>query len=148
MEIVVAELEDINELSELVDAYRVSCQQESDLAGVADFLRQQLDNQESYIWLAILEEQVIGFVMLYPSISSEKLAQKWRLTDLYVDPSTRGQGVAQALIKEVLAFSQGTASPIFVVIPENQPMNQRLFEKMSFIREKNDHFFYGTERND
>lgn len=148
MEIVVAELEDINELSELFNAYRVSSQQDSDLAGAEDFLRQGLENQESYSWLAILEEQVVGFVMLYPSFSSGKQAQQWQLSDLYVTPSARRQGVAQGLIKEVLAFSQGTESPIFIEIPEDQSVTQGLYESMGFIREKNDLFFYGTERND
>ncbi|MBP1042942.1 GNAT family N-acetyltransferase [Vagococcus sp. BWB3-3] len=149
MEIVIAELEDLAELSQLFDEYRVFYQQESDLAGGEAFLRQRMENQESYIWLAILDEQVVGFTQLYPCFSSVSLASQWLLNDLYVSPKARRQGVAQGLIEEVLAFSQGMASKgvLLETAATNLPA-QSLYEKIGFVREKNYQFFYSTESDD
>ncbi len=149
MEIVIAELEDLAELSQLFDEYRVFYQQESELAGGEAFLRQRMENQESYIWLAILDEQVVGFTQLYPCFSSVSLARQWLLNDLYVSPGARRQGVAQGLIKEVLAFSQGMGSKgvLLETAVTNLPA-QSLYEKIGFVREKNYQFFYSTESDD
>lgn len=149
MEIVVAELEDLAELSPLFDEYRIFYQQASDLAGADAFLRQRLENQESYIWLAIVDEKIVGFTQLYPSFSSVSMKQQWVLNDLFVSPEARRQGVAQALIKEVLAFSQGMGSK--GVLLETAATNlaaQRLYEKLGFVREKSYHFYNSTESND
>lgn len=149
MEIVVAELEDLPELSRLFDAYRVFYQQESDVLGAEDFLRQRMENQESYIWLGIVEEEVVGFTQLYPIFSSVSMQQAWLLNDLYVARETRRQGVAQALIAEALEFSRGTGSKgILLETAQDNLKAQQLYEKIGFVREKNQYFFYSMASND
>ena len=51
----------LNELAALFDAYRVFYRKESNLAGAKRFLSDRMQQKESVIFVALLDEQLVGF---------------------------------------------------------------------------------------
>lgn len=105
MTIVQATINDLDALTELFDLYRQFYQQPSDLDGARTFLNDRLSNEESIVFLALDNNEAIGFVQLYPSFSSVSMKRTWVLNDLYVKESGRGKGFGEALIRRAITFA-------------------------------------------
>jgi GNAT superfamily N-acetyltransferase len=91
--------EDINELTDLFDLYRVWYHQPSDIAAAKKFLLQRIEKDESVIFIAMKDDAFVGFTQLYPIFSSVSLQKTWLLNDLYVHAAARKQGVAVQLLE-------------------------------------------------
>jgi GNAT superfamily N-acetyltransferase len=91
--------EDINELTDLFDLYRVFYHQPSDIAAAKKFLLQRMEKEESAIFVAEQEKKLVGFIQLYPIFSSVSLQRTWLLNDLYVRATARKKGVAAQLLE-------------------------------------------------
>ena len=90
-----ATLNDLNELSILFDNYRVFYEKESDIAAAKIFLQERITNNESVIFVFISDEnEMAGFVQLYPLFSSTRMKKLWLLNDLFVLPVFRGKGIS------------------------------------------------------
>ena len=77
---------DIKSLSKLFDNYRVFYGKKSDLQGSEKFLYERIKNNESEIFVAEdNNEELVGFVQLYPIFSSTKMQKLWLLNDLFVE---------------------------------------------------------------
>lgn len=96
--IVRADLEHLEILAPLFDAYRVFYKQPTDLNGARRFLDERLSNLESVIFLALLDRQGLGFTQMYPSYTSVSMERILILYDLYVIPDARRLGVGKALM--------------------------------------------------
>lgn len=144
MSILKATLNDLNPLTELFDLYRMFYQQKSDINGAKAFIKDRLSNEESVIFIALDQNNPIGFIQLYPSFSSVNMKKTWVLNDLYVSESVRGKGFGEKLIKKALTFAgeTGAKGVLLETNIENVPA-QRLYEKIGFIKEKN-HFYFFT----
>lgn len=144
MSILKATLNDLDPLTELFDLYRMFYQQKSDINGAKAFIKDRLSNEESVIFIALDQNNPIGFVQLYPSFSSVNMKKTWVLNDLYVSESVRGKGFGEKLIKKALTFAgeTGAKGVLLETNIENVPA-QRLYEKIGFIKEKN-HFYFFT----
>ena len=62
-----ATLNELDSLTELFDLYRLFYEQESNIEGARDFLKERLISKESVVFIAFDENNPIGFVQLYPS---------------------------------------------------------------------------------
>lgn len=93
-----ASLEDLDELAELFDQYRVFYRQESNVERGKAFLKERLLNHESDIFVAVADEKAVGFTQLYKLFHYTKLQKQWLLSDLFVTPAYRGRGLSVALI--------------------------------------------------
>jgi ribosomal protein S18 acetylase RimI-like enzyme len=93
-----ATLEDLEDLSSLFNDYRVFYNQPDDLKGAFEFLKERLLLQESVVFVAVNNNKMIGFTQLYPIFSSVSLKKAWLLNDLFIDPSARRLGAAEALL--------------------------------------------------
>jgi len=107
--IVLAEVEHLTPLSQLLNAHRMAQGKADDQPAVAHYLFERIINHEALIFLALDDEkapapQGQGFLMLYPTYSAQSLMPVWILGELYVTPSARRQGVARSLIQEALAL--------------------------------------------
>jgi hypothetical protein len=65
-----AQLEQIEELAELFDRYRMFYQQSSNTEAASSFLQERLEKSDSTIFVANNNGQIVGFTQLYPSFSS------------------------------------------------------------------------------
>ena len=98
MEIKRATISDLDDASPLFDAYRQFYGQPSDVAAARAFLDERLRRDESVIFLAVEDNEALGFTQLYPSFSSVSLKRLWVLNDLFVGPNVRRGGVGRRLL--------------------------------------------------
>src|SRR5688500_17669236 len=95
-----ASRDDLDQVAELFDAYRVVYRRASDVAAARSFLEARWERSESVIFAARLrgEDRLAGFAQLYPTFSSVSLAPTAVLNDLFVAPHARRHGVDAALV--------------------------------------------------
>ena len=100
------------------------------------FLEERLRQNQSTVFLAILDGRAIGFVQLYPCFASLSLAPSWVLNDLFVEEDARGLGVAEALMQAArqLAESNGAAE-VFLQTARSNAVAQRLYERLGYRRD-------------
>lgn len=84
-----ANLNHLDDLAVLFDAYRVFYKKETDLDAAKKFLRERLANDQSVIFMVYNDSRAVGFTQLYPVFSSVNMAAVWLLNDLFVDPVYR-----------------------------------------------------------
>lgn len=119
----------------LFDQYRVFYRQPSDPALAQAFIAERVANRESVIFLALRDDEPVGFTQLYPSFSSVSARRTWILNDLYVVPSCRGQGVGSALLERARAHAQETGAKGLGLQTAVDNLNaQRLYEALGYRR--------------
>lgn len=139
-----ATLEDIEEIAELFNLYRLFQKQESDREGARTFLKERLENEESIIFIAYDERQPVGFAQVYPTFSSVSMQKSWVLNDLYVKETARSKGHGEQLIIAVRELAKETGAKGVSLETGNDNFGaQRLYERIGFERESN-LFYYLT----
>ena len=138
-----ATLNELDNLAELFDLYRLFYEQKSNIEGGREFLKERLINKESVVFLAFDEKSPVGFVQLYPAFSSVSMERSWVLNDLYVKEIARKKGFAEKLMKKAISFAEETGAKgiLLETGKENLPA-QRLYERSGFVRETSYFYFY------
>lgn len=129
-----ANLDDLNQLAPLFNAYRVFYQQGSNLQIAHDFLQQRLALNESVILLACDQTgKGLGFIQLYPSFCSISAARVWVLYDLFVETAARGLGVSRLLMEKARLHAKQTGAVRLDLSTahSNQPA-QALYESLGY----------------
>lgn len=133
----------LNELSTLFDAYRVFYRKESNLEGAKRFLEERLNNKESVIFIALLNEVVVGFTQLYPLFSSTNMRQLWLLNDLFVTEKHRGKNISKGLIKAAQEHCKVTkAVGLSLETEKNNIPGNALYPRMGFELDQEHNFYY------
>lgn len=132
MTIIKAHIEHLDLIVPLFDAYRVFYKQTSDLKGSKAFLHDRFLNHESVIYLAMKENNAIGFTQLYPLFSSVTMQRMFVLNDLYVDADHRNEGIGEALINtaKVLCTELNYKGLGLQTAADNPA--QKLYERLGF----------------
>ena len=105
------QIEDIDALVDLFDAYRVFYEKDSNKISARNFLLERITNKESVIFVSQNEALALtGFVQLYPVFSSTRMKRLWLLNDLFVDPLQRGKGISKKLIQRAQQLCVETES--------------------------------------
>ena len=99
MQVREAKLSDLENLSGLINSYRMFYGKKSDLNVAEEFLRSRIENKDSKIFVCDLNNELSGFVQLYPIFSSTRVSKYWLLNDLFVDIKKRGKGYSKLLIE-------------------------------------------------
>jgi len=141
--IIRADLEHLEILAPLFDAYRVFYEQPSDLPGARGYLRRRLSNLDSVVFLALDGERGLGFCQLYPSFTSVRMGRIWILYDLFVRPGARRKGVGRALMERAAKFGRasGALRLTLSTAKDNRPA-QALYESLGYVRDRD---FYSYE---
>ena len=105
-----AGLQDIDLVVPLFDGYRQFYGRTSDEILARAFLQERMKRKESVIFLAEVNGRAVGFTQLYPSFTSTGAARIWILNDLFVDPQSRGHGIASRLLEAAVTFSKETGA--------------------------------------
>lgn len=106
MEVIRATMAHIEDVTILFDKYRQFYGEKSDLKSAKAFLQLRLSLNESVLFLAVQDGNVIGFAQLYPTFSSIAMQRAFILNDLYVIEDARGTGAGNALIETVFQYCQ------------------------------------------
>ena len=123
--------ETVIHISPLFNAYRMFYEQESNVEAATDFIKERLQNKESIIFAAKIDNHYVGFTQLYPTFSSVAMKRAFILNDLFVIEEYRKNGVAKALMDTAFQFAihQG-ARFITLETGANNTKAQALYEKM------------------
>lgn len=138
-----ATMEDLDGVANLFNLYRTFYQQESDLEGAKNYIKERINKEESVIFVVKDEQNYLGFTQLYPTFSSISMKRAWILNDLYVDEQARKQGVGELLLHKAKEFAieTGAKSLSLSTAPDNHTA-QRLYEKNGYVK---DYTFYHYE---
>lgn len=125
---------DLAQLCKLFDGYRVFYGKNSDLDGAHDFLSERLKDGDSEIYVCETKDNnLVGFVQLYPLFSSTRMKKMWLLNDLFVSSDFRGKGISIKLIaraKKLVIDSHACA--MFLETEKSNLIGNNLYPKTGF----------------
>ncbi len=128
------EAADVDRAAALFASYREFYGHPYDETLATAFLRDRLRQGQSVVLVARLDAgDPVGFTQLYPGFSSVAAAPAWVLNDLYVRPSARGRGVAEALMVhgERLALEAGAVT-VHLETGRDNAVARRLYERRGY----------------
>ena len=132
-----ARLSDLEGLVELFNGYRMFYHQMSDKFGARQFLEDRLSHDESVIFVAIQDDEYVGFTQLYPSFSSVYMERIWKLNDLYVSSQARNRGVGQMLLDAARQHAEQTNAKTLILETDwDNVLAQALYEKNGYQKEE------------
>ena len=128
-----ATIDDLSQLAQLFDEYRMFYHKSSDISGAEQFISERLENEDSEIFVVEEDGKLGGFVQLYPLFSSTRMKRYWLLNDLYVNSNSRGKGYSKVLIEEakVLCRTSDSCGMYLETGKENRIGNQ-LYPSVGF----------------
>ncbi len=138
---------EIDLVADLFDKYRLFYEQKSDLELARNFIRTRLDNNESIIFVAIIQSNgntiPVGFTQLYPKYSSVRTIQNWILNDLFVEKNYRKQGIGERLIRTAMEFALNSGSQFVELSTAVDNFTaQGLYESIGFEKQEPDLNFF------
>jgi len=140
-----ASLNDIGQLSRLFDAYRVFYKKDADVAGAKKFLSERIQNNESEIFVAEIDNSLVGFVQLYPLFSSTRMKRLWLLNDLFVDSKHRGKNISVLLMEKAKEFAiQTNSCGLILETAKTNDIGNSLYPRTGFALD-NDHNYYSWD---
>jgi GNAT superfamily N-acetyltransferase len=143
MEIFEATFFDLKQLSALFDEYRVFYGKESDIAAAEKFISERVKHSDSVIYITTEDDELTGFVQLYPLFSSVQMKKLWLLNDLYVTKEHRRKGVAMALIEKSKHLAvQTDAAGLMLETSKNNNEGNRLYLKEGFDLLENNFYYW------
>jgi ribosomal protein S18 acetylase RimI-like enzyme len=133
-----ATLADLALVANLFDKYRTFYGKTPDLAKAKDFIQARIRANDSVIFLATDQETElgIGFVQLYPSLSSLSMQRIYILNDLYVSETHRRLGLARTLLKKSESYArENNAVNLSLSTAHTNSGAQRLYESEGYTKE-------------
>jgi ribosomal protein S18 acetylase RimI-like enzyme len=142
-------MNELDDIADLFNQYRVFYGKDSEYEDCKEFIRQRIKNEESIIYIAHDQEDTpMGFVQLYPIFTSVGLKRQWLLNDLFVAEQHRRNGVAESLMERARLLAKQTESAgILLETAHDNIQAQQLYEKLGFQKDT-DHFFYFLSTNE
>jgi len=135
-----ANIDDLDKIVPMFDAYRQFYKQPPDLELARTFLLERFQHNQSTIFLALdSKDDPLGFTQMYPSFSSGLARRIFVLNDLFVAPQARRRGVGHLLLQAAAEFGRkvGAARLTLSTAHDNTPA-QALYEFSGWRR---DHVF-------
>lgn len=115
MRIFKAELWNLELILPLFEQYRREQGMKDNPERALTFLANRIHFSESIVFLAVCDQQAVGFAQLYPRLSSLKLQRYWQLTDLFVSQVANRQHIQHELLRKSHEFVNFTQSNLLVV---------------------------------
>lgn len=136
MKVFLANSEHLEGLAILFDKYRIFYNQTSDIEAAKEFLKERFQKNDSVVFVAKDNEEIIGFTQLYPSFSSVLMKRVWILNDLYVKESHRRKKVATLLIKAAQEYARQSGAVRVVLSTQiSNTTAQKLYESQGYIKD-------------
>ena len=145
MKIREAKMSDLDNLSVLFNSYRMFYGKESDLKVANQFLRSRIQKKDSKIFVCDVNNNLTGFVQLYPLFSSTRASKYWLLNDLFVDTQERGKGYSKQLINEAKKLVLNTnACGMMLETEKNNKIGNSLYPSVGFKINRLSNFYEWT----
>ncbi len=138
-----AKKNDLKQIGELFDGYRVFYKKTTDIEGGISFLKERLENQDSKLFIAENDEQeIVGFVQLYPLFSSTRMQKLWLLNDLFVHADHRGKQVSKQLIEKAKQLVRdSSACGMFLETEKSNLIGNNLYPETGFEKNNGSNFY-------
>ena len=128
-----ATIDDLSQLAQLFDEYRMFYHKTSDFSAAQQFLSERLQNNDSEIFVVEEDGKLGGFVQLYPLFSSTRMKKYWLLNDLFVHEDFRGKGFSKLLIEEAKNVCRQTnACGILLETGKSNDIGNQLYPSCGF----------------
>ena len=145
MTIITAHIEHLDLIVSLFDAYRVFYGKSSDKNVAKLFLFERLKNRESIIFLALVDNEAVGFTQLYPSFSSVSMQPIYILNDLYVTKEYRKQGIGVALLNKAKELCREQKYKGLALQTETTNPAQHLYERLGWKKDPDLQYFWTND---
>ncbi len=127
---------DLDDVAALFDAYRVFYRQSSDIAAARAFITERFKRRDSIVLLARHQGTAIGFVQLYPSLSSVSMQRIWILNDLFVAPDGRRLGAGRRLMDRARQIARESgAIRLELTTEKTNTVAQSLYHSCGYVRD-------------
>ncbi|BAY78920.1 acetyltransferase (plasmid) [Nostoc linckia NIES-25] len=134
MEVFLADINHLETVSILFDKYRIFYNQISDIEATKNFIKERFQNNDSRIFLANDNREIIGFTQLYPTFSSVSMKRVWILNDLYVKESHRQKGVASLLMNTAQEYAKASGAIRVILATHISNTNaQKIYKSQGYI---------------
>lgn len=143
MEIRLATLYDLESLTLIFEKYRDFYKKTADYETAKSFLEERISRNESVIYIAEVDQKVVGFTLLYPLFSSTRMKKLWILNDLYVEEEYRQKGISVALIDKAKELCRETgACQLSLETSKTNRVGNNLYPKTDFQLDTETNFYY------
>ncbi len=138
---------DLPQLSQLFDAYRIFYRKQPDITRAANFLNERMKKNESVIFVDDENGTLTGFTQLYPQFSSTLMQRAWLLNDLYVQPAFRGLGISKKLIEAAKQLARETnAAGLLLETEKTNITGNQLYPSTGFVPYNETNFYWWTTK--
>ena len=139
---------DVKQLSGLLNQYRVFYRKDSDMERAQSFIADRLEKKDSEIFVAENDQQeLVGFVQLYPLFSSTRMEKLWLLNDLFIDPRYRGKEISVRLIERAKKLvKDSSACAMFLETEKSNIIGNNLYPKTGFKFNKSSNFYEWSDK--
>lgn len=142
MNIITAQLQHLDSLATLFNGYRVFYRQESDILAAKEFLKVRLENGDSIIYIAFIDDVAVGFTQLYPLFSSVSMEPMYILNDLYIDSNHRSKNIGTSLIDKAKSLCEEKKYKGLIIQTETTNPAQHLYQRLGFVKDQDLMFFW------
>jgi GNAT superfamily N-acetyltransferase len=118
---------DVDSLVPLFGAYRAFYRWRPEPAAERAYLRERIARDEAVVFVAEGSGRALGFTLLYPSFSSERMRRIWVLNDLFVAPAARRRGVGARLLRRAYRFARASGAAYLTLETAVDNPAQRLY---------------------
>jgi ribosomal protein S18 acetylase RimI-like enzyme len=137
MKIIKCNENSLKEAAALFNAYRIFYEQSSDFDACYAFLKNNLTNNNSLIFLMFDgNDAPIAFSQLYPSFCSVEMKPIYYLYDLYVDEASRGKSYGKYLMNYIIEYCKSqNIKRITLDTANTNKIAQNLYESIGYEKE-------------
>ena len=129
--------EHYKDVGALFDLYRQFYKYRTNLKASTKYIKDRINQNESFIFICFYKKEPAGFVQLYETFDSLNINKKLILYDLYVDKKYRKNGIGRKLMdqaKKLAKFKK--IQNIELSTAKNNKKAQSLYESLDYKRDK------------
>ena len=129
--------EHYKDVGALFDLYRQFYKYKTNLKASTKYIKDRINQNESFIFICFYKKEPAGFVQLYETFDSLNINKKLILYDLYVDKKYRKNGIGRKLMdkaKKLAEFKK--IQNIELSTAKNNKKAQSLYESLDYKRDK------------
>ena len=131
--IVKAEKKHLDELGRLFNLYRIFYEEDDDLEKASKYISARFNDGDSMIFVAENDDELSGFVQLYPSYCSVSAVPILILYDLFVDHSKRSKGIGRSLMNAARNFARENGyKRLELSTAKDNYIGQSLYESLGY----------------
>ena len=129
--------EHYKDVGALFDLYRQFYKYRANLKASTKYIKDRINQNESFIFICFYKKEPAGFVQLYETFDSLNINKKLILYDLYVDKKYRKNGIGRKLMDQAKKLAKyKKIQNIELSTAKNNKKAQSLYESLDYKRDK------------